>query len=469
MREGRADARFKNRAVGGRSCVPVFLFHFVLVLVLWLVWLDFAAYQDTFRAQWLQLQLEAIGGLDATLVYDNSTGAGAPTTLLSANAWAARSTSTSRRSRATCSSRPTPTIWGGRRRCSRCSAAGAAASRVRRRGVRDHRGGADAGGRVKLPDLPPGLPRWCASSSPRLIGDGGSRSTCASRRTPSPSTCRRWRRSITSSLIGVAGTINGGFFNAFTQSKEGYRIVKRDSSLVSLMTHGVPILGIAAAAASSPAYCQHLRAASCSARDAAARDVHGDRRHRARRPVALRPLRDAWLIACAHRSTTMTRRRSARRPRTRPSRWWWGERGNTAWTWRRAARSSSASASLCSSCSACCSSTGTPTCTRGAGTCARRSTSASRRRRSLCCRTTCRRRWPRGDGDLRARDGAQRLLDRVDARALVDRRAQPLAPEARRVGGARPLAVAGAPLEMLTFVADRRVDVVGHDLRSSAR
>ena len=57
---------FKNLRWEDLISLPVFLFHFVLVLVL-LVWLDFAAYQDTFRVQWLQLQLEAIGGLDATL------------------------------------------------------------------------------------------------------------------------------------------------------------------------------------------------------------------------------------------------------------------------------------------------------------------------------------------------------------------------------------------------------------------
>ena len=68
-----------------------------------------------------------------------------------------------------------------------------------------------------------------------------------------------WRRSITSSLIGVAGTINGGFFNAFTQSEEGYRIVKRDSSLVSLMTHGVPVLGIAAVRGRPPQVAQRGR------------------------------------------------------------------------------------------------------------------------------------------------------------------------------------------------------------------
>ena len=43
---------FKNLRWEDLISLPVFLFHFVLVLVL-LVWLDFAAYQDTFRVQWL--------------------------------------------------------------------------------------------------------------------------------------------------------------------------------------------------------------------------------------------------------------------------------------------------------------------------------------------------------------------------------------------------------------------------------
>jgi len=250
---------FKNLRWEDLISLPVFLFHFVLVLVL-LVWLDFAAYQDTFRVQWLQLQLEAIGGLDATLVYDNSTGAGAPTTLLSANATGGQVdvdlTSLSRD--LLIAADPNYLGWSSALQSVLGGGSGELTYDAEAYEITE---GAQmqVGEWVKLAET---FHQCFCACLLFFVAGLIANVTCLSiyLRKPAYADAFRsqtlWRRSITSSLIGVAGTINGGFFNAFTQSEEGYRIVKRDSSLVSLMTHGVPVLGIAAAAASS-LDCQH--------------------------------------------------------------------------------------------------------------------------------------------------------------------------------------------------------------------
>lgn len=249
---------FKNLRWEDVVSLPVFLFHFVLVLVL-LVWLDFAAYQDTFRVQWLQLQLEAIGGLEATLVFDNSTGAGLPSSLPNATgAGDAPLDLTTLTRDLLIHSDPNYLGWSSALSSIMGSGQGVAVYDTDSYEISE-------GAQMQVNE-------WVSLS---LIFHTSfcaclfffvagllSNVTCLTLylRKPAYSEAFRsqtlWRRSITSSLIGVAGTINGGFFNALSQSEEGYRIVKRDSSLVSLLTHGIPILGIAAAAAAS-LDCQH--------------------------------------------------------------------------------------------------------------------------------------------------------------------------------------------------------------------
>ena len=59
---------------------------------------------------------------------------------------------------------------------------------------------------------------------------------------------RVWRSSLTSSSIATFGLGNAGFLNALTQDADGYAIVRRDSAASHIIWHGLPILGFAGGA-----------------------------------------------------------------------------------------------------------------------------------------------------------------------------------------------------------------------------
>jgi len=61
-------------------------------------------------------------------------------------------------------------------------------------------------------------------------------------------TQRLWRSSLTSSLIATLGLANAGFLNGLTQDERGYSIVRRDSAASHVFWHGIPIIAIASAA-----------------------------------------------------------------------------------------------------------------------------------------------------------------------------------------------------------------------------
>ena len=60
-----------------------------------------------------------------------------------------------------------------------------------------------------------------------------------------------WRQSMKSAAIGVGTLLNGGFINGLSQTAEGYRLAKRDSAAIHLLFHGIPCLAIASAVAAA--------------------------------------------------------------------------------------------------------------------------------------------------------------------------------------------------------------------------
>jgi len=65
-----------------------------------------------------------------------------------------------------------------------------------------------------------------------------------------------WRRSVGTAALGVGTLLNAGFINGFSQTTEGYRIAKRDSAFLHLLFHGIPITAIASHVAAR-LDCQH--------------------------------------------------------------------------------------------------------------------------------------------------------------------------------------------------------------------
>ena len=61
---------FRNLKTEDLISLPCFVLHSILLLVL-IAWLDYASFFHAFAADWLALQLHAIGGLNATLVHVN--------------------------------------------------------------------------------------------------------------------------------------------------------------------------------------------------------------------------------------------------------------------------------------------------------------------------------------------------------------------------------------------------------------
>ena len=242
---------FKNLKLEDLLSLPCFVLHSILLLVL-IAWLDYAAFFHAFAVDWLVLQLDAIGGLNASLVHVG----GALPALLPVDGSDAAPNSLAALAHDIVVGSDDVVV--------------AEQYHFGERGERTLNYDAGAyelsqAALVQLDDLVQ-LRRTVFVSFGACVAFFvlGCLANVALLslylRRPSYAEHFRsdavWRQSMKSAAIGVGTLLNGGFINGLSQTAEGYRLAKRDSAAIYLLFHGIPIV---AAASQVLVYldCQH--------------------------------------------------------------------------------------------------------------------------------------------------------------------------------------------------------------------
>ena len=237
---------FKNLKREDLVSLPCFVLHSILLLVL-IAWLDYAAFFHAFAVDWLVLQLDAIGGLNASLVH---VGGALPALLPVEGSGAA------------------PNSLAALAHDIVVGSDDVVVAEQYHFGERGERTlNYDAGAYeltqaalVQLDELVQ-LRRTVFVSYGACVAFFvlGCLANVALLslylRKPSYAEHFRsdavWRQSMKSAAIGVGTLLNGGFINGLSQTAEGYRLAKRDSAAIHLLFHGIPCLAIASAVAAA--------------------------------------------------------------------------------------------------------------------------------------------------------------------------------------------------------------------------
>ena len=237
---------FKNLKLEDAVSLPCFVLHSILLLVL-IAWLDYAAFFHAFAVDWLVLQLDAIGGLNASLVHVG----GALPALLPVDGSDAAPNSLAALAHDIVVGSDDVVV--------------AEQYHFGERGERTLNYDAGAyelsqAALVQLDDLVQ-LRRTVFVSFGACVAFFvlGCLANVALLslylRRPSYAEHFRsdavWRQSMKSAAIGVGTLLNGGFINGLSQTAEGYRLAKRDSAAIHLLFHGIPCLAIASAVAAA--------------------------------------------------------------------------------------------------------------------------------------------------------------------------------------------------------------------------